>query len=137
MLGWIANLFLFLAVWLVGKKYRASFLFTFVGEALWTFESYRIERTDMVVLCVVFGVMALWNWWQWGKAPTEVQVMTLYDARAVCSILASANEYGTDCAVDLLTKFCKRFPDHTLSVLAVWKETFNEDFPGDVQTHRN
>ena len=67
-MGWIANAVLIAGCWLLGKKIRAAFLFTFVGESLWVIESARIERYDMLFLCVVFGGLALRNWFLWRKA---------------------------------------------------------------------
>jgi len=66
-IGWAGNIFLILGLFLIGRKWRHSFLLTSIGESLWLWESWRIEREDMVILCGVFLILALWNWWQWGR----------------------------------------------------------------------
>ena len=65
--GWIANVFLIAGILLVGKKWKHAFGLYIVGEVLWAFESVRIQRLDMVFLCVVFAAIAGHNWWVWNK----------------------------------------------------------------------
>lgn len=66
-MGWAGNVFLVAGLVLIGRKWRHAFGLTFVGEVLWLVESARIERLDMVVLCLVFAAIAAWNWFQWTR----------------------------------------------------------------------
>lgn len=65
--GWLGNVLLISGLWMAGKKWRHAFLLTFLGEAIWTVEAFRIGRSDIIFLCVVFTVLAGWNWLAWGK----------------------------------------------------------------------
>ena len=70
MLGWIGNAMLFVAVWQLGNKRRWAFLLTFAGDMVWLVASLRSESEEwaaMVFSCVVFGALALRNWWVWGR----------------------------------------------------------------------
>ena len=65
--GWIANVFLIVGLVLIGRKWKHAFVLTVVGEVLWTIESIRIGRPDMIFLCVVFAGLAGLNWWKWNR----------------------------------------------------------------------
>ncbi len=66
-MGWVANIFLLIGLVGLGKKWKHAFLFTAVGEVLWVVESVLIARWDMITLCAVFAVLALWNWVVWNR----------------------------------------------------------------------
>lgn len=67
-MGWIANALLLIGFWLIGKKYRIAFLFTFAGEVLWVITCIARETSlDMIAICLVFAVLALRNFILWGK----------------------------------------------------------------------
>lgn len=78
-MGWVANLLIFAGTWLVGRKDRRAFIFTAVGEAVWT--AVAIERgfTDLAVVCAVFGLMAIWNFFKWRKDAIREQQGVIRD----------------------------------------------------------
>lgn len=65
-LGWVGNASLVVGVLLLGTKRRQAFLWTVAGGVAWGIASWEIGRVDMITICVVFTVLALWNWFQWG-----------------------------------------------------------------------
>ena len=65
-MGWIANLLIFIGTYLVGRKDRRAFVFTAIGEAVWTWVAVQRDMTDLAAVCAVFGLMALWNYRKWG-----------------------------------------------------------------------
>ncbi len=67
-LGWLAALILIVSSWLMGRKWRHAFLLGVLGNVLYTWESWKIGRPDMVFVCVVFALIAARNWWKWGKS---------------------------------------------------------------------
>ncbi len=64
-LGWGGNILLISGLILIGFKWPYAFLLTAVGEVLWLWESIRLKRLDMIVLCAVFTVVAVFNWLLW------------------------------------------------------------------------
>lgn len=64
-IGWLGNAALFAGVYLAGRKHRHAFGFYVLGDALWFWESCAIGRLDWAVPCVIFGLMAGWNWRKW------------------------------------------------------------------------
>jgi len=66
-MGWFANILLILGLWLVGDKKRIAFMFTFVGESIWTIYSIIIGMYDLAFICFVFAFLAIRNWIKWGK----------------------------------------------------------------------
>ncbi len=66
-LGWLGNAVLLAGVWALGHRWRHAFLLTFVGEAIWCVACVPIGRWDMLFICAAFGLMALRNWWLWGR----------------------------------------------------------------------
>jgi hypothetical protein len=64
-LGWFANALLIVGAILIGEKYRVAFLFTFLGEVLWTIRLLKSRQWDMIAICVIFGLIALKNFIFW------------------------------------------------------------------------
>lgn len=64
---WIANLLVLVGLYLIGRKIRCAFLFSAVGEAIWTVCSASEGRWDLASICAVFTVMAVWNYVKWGR----------------------------------------------------------------------
>jgi hypothetical protein len=64
-LGWAGNAFLLAGAFLVGEKSPTAFLLVFAGEAIWTIKVARMKQWDMLFICVVFGLLALRNYWLW------------------------------------------------------------------------
>jgi hypothetical protein len=66
-MGWAANVFLLIGMYLVGEKRRSAFLFTIVGELLYVWRGLDTGQTDLAVICLLFGAGAAWNWRKWGR----------------------------------------------------------------------
>lgn len=49
----------------MGEKSPTAFLLVFAGEAIWTIKVARMKQWDMLFICVVFGLLALRNYWLW------------------------------------------------------------------------
>lgn len=60
-------MFLILAMYLIGRKWRHAFLLTIIGEALWFVVGVQMGRTDIAFLPIIFILIAGWNWIKWGK----------------------------------------------------------------------
>ena len=65
--GAIGTILLLLAAILVARKLRVAFLLTVAGEVFWLYEAVELERYDLAVMCVAFGVIAFYSWVLWGK----------------------------------------------------------------------
>ena len=66
-MGWFANVFLVVGLWMVGNKARWAFILTAVGEAIWTVTSILRGQFDLAFICVVFTILAIRNWFKWGN----------------------------------------------------------------------
>lgn len=62
---WIANALIVIGLWLIGSKRRSAFLFSVLGEAIWTAVSLWRGMYDLAAICAVFAVLAVRNWWMW------------------------------------------------------------------------
>jgi hypothetical protein len=49
----------------MGSKYNHAFLFTAIGEFLWTVKAAKTKSWDIFVLSIVFMAIAVINWVQW------------------------------------------------------------------------
>jgi nicotinamide riboside transporter PnuC len=67
LLQWVGNLFVFLGVWYVGEKKRFCFLYSIIGNVLWVWYSCRTHLWSMVFLAGLFTILAVRNWYKWGK----------------------------------------------------------------------
>ena len=63
-----ASAFLFAGLYLLGNKRRVGFLFSILGELLWTCAALNRGMFDLAAVCVLFGAMAALNWRKWGAA---------------------------------------------------------------------
>jgi hypothetical protein len=63
--GWIGNVFLIVGLTMMGSKYNHAFLFTAIGEFLWTVKAAKTKSWDIFVLSIVFMAIAVINWVQW------------------------------------------------------------------------
>lgn len=66
-MGWVGNIFLVIGIWLVGYKNRKAFIFSVLGESIWLAYSIKREMYDLAFICVIFGGLAIRNWYLWGK----------------------------------------------------------------------
>lgn len=64
---WIGNLLILIGMYLIGKKYRSAFLWSAAGETIWTVTATMEGRYDLASICAVFVVMAVANYFRWGK----------------------------------------------------------------------
>ena len=66
-IGWVGNAFVICGCWGVGNKWRHAFLLTAIGEVVWIATALIRGQYDLAAICVVFGVLAVRNWWLWGN----------------------------------------------------------------------
>ncbi len=71
-LGWFGSFCIVASIWLLGKKWRHSFLLGIVGNLVWASIGWGIGRPDMIALPVVVTVLSVRSWWLWGKNKTIV-----------------------------------------------------------------
>lgn len=64
---WIANILIIIGLFLVGEKSKYAFLFTIIGESIWTIVAFTLEQYDLAFICVVFTLLAIRNWWKWNN----------------------------------------------------------------------
>ena len=67
LMGWIGNVILVLGLWLVGNKKRSCFLYTVVGETIWSAYAVHNQQWDLATICALFAMLALRNFIKWGK----------------------------------------------------------------------
>lgn len=65
LIGWIGNFILIVATYKIGDKKRYAFLLTFLGELVWLIASLMKGSPSMSFLCIIFGGLALINYWKW------------------------------------------------------------------------
>jgi nicotinamide riboside transporter PnuC len=68
-MGWIANFFLILGHFLIGKKNILCFPCFIVGNSIWLYLAITQNppMTDMSFLSAFFIGMAIWNYFIWSK----------------------------------------------------------------------
>lgn len=64
-LGWLGNVFLVVGLVTAGNQWRWAFLFTAIGEALWTVKLLRFRHWDMLFVTVLFLILSLRNLFVW------------------------------------------------------------------------
>lgn len=64
---WFANVLILIGLFLNGGKHRACFVFAAVGELIWTAVSVTKSQWDLAAICVVFAIMAVINFFRWGR----------------------------------------------------------------------
>lgn len=64
-MGWIANILVLVGTFLVGEKKRTAFLWIAAGELLWVLVGVSRQELDITVICIIFTIMALWNYIKW------------------------------------------------------------------------
>ena len=65
-MAWIGNILLIIGYLLVGNKVREAFIFTFVGEILWSYYALKKKEWALLAICLIFAVIAVRNWFLWG-----------------------------------------------------------------------
>jgi len=66
-MGWVANIFILIGMFLIGEKNRTAFLFSITGEAIWALYAAIIGMWDLAIICIVFCIVAFRNWVKWGR----------------------------------------------------------------------
>lgn len=66
-MGWLGNIGLVCGLWLVGSKTRSCFICTFIGECIWTVYAIHNRQLDLAVICCLFALLAIRNFFKWGK----------------------------------------------------------------------
>lgn len=68
MIGWIGSALLVVGMLAIGYGRRWGFLVGFAGECLWTLKALTIGQLDLLIICIVFDFIYLWDYYKWGKA---------------------------------------------------------------------
>lgn len=61
-----ASLALLVGLWLIGRRNRAGFGYSLIGEVMWTGAAVDRGMYDLAAVCAVFALMAALNWRKWG-----------------------------------------------------------------------
>ncbi len=67
-MGWLGNIFIVIGIWLVGDKKRSAFIFSIIGESVWTVYALQRGMYDLAAICGVFAALAIRNWFKWGSS---------------------------------------------------------------------
>lgn len=64
-MAWIANIALFFALWLIGKKsFRTGFALGVIGSILYAVVSIQINRWDFASFNILMTLLNGWNLWK-------------------------------------------------------------------------
>lgn len=66
-MGWFANIFIIVGLWMAGNKAKWAFLFTIIGESIWCIYSIHLKMYDLAFVCGVFALIAVRNLIKWTK----------------------------------------------------------------------
>jgi len=66
LLTWFGNACLVGGLYGIGNKWRPAFLLSALGEAAWITSAYARKDYALGFMCVVFGAMAIVNYFKWG-----------------------------------------------------------------------
>ena len=66
-MGWIGNIFIVIGLWTAGNKWKYAFIFSAIGETIWTIYAFRIGMIDLAVVCIIFALIAIRNIFKWNK----------------------------------------------------------------------
>lgn len=64
---WFANLLIIWGTINLSDKKRWAFLLIAAGESIWTGCSLWRQQWDIMSICLIFSVLAVRNWLNWGK----------------------------------------------------------------------
>lgn len=64
---WIGNLLFLIGIILIGRKIKWGWIAEAVGECLWVYRSVVSHQWDLLVVCIMFGCLQLYNFWLWQK----------------------------------------------------------------------
>jgi hypothetical protein len=68
MTGWIANALIVSSWWFTGEKRRVCFLLAIAGESIWAGKAIAAGMYDLAAICILFCIVAAFNWHKWGAA---------------------------------------------------------------------
>ena len=65
-MGWIGNIFILVAIVLIGLKCRLGWVFSFLGNFIWCWYAIRLEMWDMlfvdgIALCLAVFYFGMWH----------------------------------------------------------------------------
>lgn len=66
-ISWLGTILLTYGLWLIGKKQRRAFIYTFLGEIGILIYSLHMRSSALVFIGLVFSGLAVRNWIMWGK----------------------------------------------------------------------
>ncbi len=66
-MGWFANVFIIVGLWMAGNKAKWAFLFTIIGETIWCGYSIYIKMYDLAFVCGIFAILAFRNLIKWAN----------------------------------------------------------------------
>ena len=65
-MGHFGNIFLIIGSFMIGEKVPQAFLLIFLGELFWLSRGLLTKQLDVIIICVVFAVLALVNYYKFG-----------------------------------------------------------------------
>jgi hypothetical protein len=66
-LGWIANILIFGAMYLIGCKKKSGWVLSFIGNVLWCIYAVQLTMWDMFAVDAIAVGLAIVNYWKWRK----------------------------------------------------------------------
>lgn len=64
-LSWAGTACLLLDMYLVGQKSRVAWVFCIIGELLWIVYSARTHLWPLLITCIAFFCLGIYNWFTW------------------------------------------------------------------------
>ena len=66
-MDWIGNILIIIGLWSAGNKWKYAFVFSLVGELIWTGYAIYIELWSLAFVCFVFAIIAGRNIVKWNN----------------------------------------------------------------------
>lgn len=66
LISWIGTILISVGLWLIGRKKRIAFVFTFTGELFLLAYSIHLRSSSLIFIGVLFSILAAINWFKWG-----------------------------------------------------------------------
>jgi hypothetical protein len=64
-LGWLGNLLILVALWQIGCKNRAGWVWSVLGNIVWCIYAINLNMWDMLFVDMVSLILAGYNWRKW------------------------------------------------------------------------
>lgn len=65
-MGWFGNILIVIGVVKIANKKRSGFIFNGLGELVWIGHAASQGLWDLVAICGVFCLLAVWSYRKWG-----------------------------------------------------------------------